>query len=231
METAAPVLPAPGVANGSRPEPRAVGRSRPLPGARAVVGGLLVAASAVGVFAAYGAADAGPSDVYVVLARDVAPGQTLTAGDLDLVPIDLPAAQRGNSFTDPGALVGTVVVGGMKQGQLVQSSDVSEVAAAGDLAEISVAVDGGAAMNGDRRFLRSGERVAVIVTTDRGGEVRTETVSSDALVVDVLAPERGLGAGGALTVVLAVPPEDLEAIAGAAATGTITLARTTGLDR
>lgn len=231
MESAVPVLPAPGVANGSRPGARTITRSRPLPGSRAVVGGLLVAASAVGVFAAHGAADAGPADAYVVVARDLAPGQVVTASDLELVAIDLPAAQRSRSFTDVGVLVGTVAVGGMKEGQLVQSTDVTEVAGAGELAQISVAVEGGAAMNGDRRYLRAGERVAVILTTDRGGEVRTETVAADALVVDVLLPERGLGASGAITVVLGVPPDELEAVAGAAASGTITLARTTGLDR
>lgn len=231
METGTPVLPAPGVANGSRPPVvRTVTARRALPGGRAVVGGLLVAASAVGVFAAHGAADDGPSAAYVALTRDVAPGEVLMPADLELVPLDLPAAQRGNSFTDPSVLVGTVVLGGMKDGQLVQSSDVAEVEGAGELAQISVAVEGGAAMNGDRRFLRPGERVAVIVTFDRGGEVTTETVSREAIVVDVLAPERSLGADGALTVVLAVPPDELEAVAGAAASGAITLARTTGLD-
>lgn len=225
-----PVAPAPGVPNGTRPAARTIARRRPLPGGRAVVGGLLVAASAVGVFAAHGAADVGPRHAYVVLARDVAAGELLRARDLDLVPIDLPAAQRANSFSDPGVLVGTVVVSGMKRGQLVQSSDVTTVVGAGDRAQISVAVDGGAAMNGDRRFLRSGERVSIIVTFDRGGEVRTETVAADAIVVDVLVPDRGLGAAGALTVVLAVPPEELEAVAGAAAAGTITLARMTGLN-
>ena len=229
METGTPVLPTPGAVNGSRPPVvRTVTPRRALPGGRAVVGGLLVAASAVGVFAAHGQADAGPSASYVALTRDVSPGDVLRPGDLELVGVDLPAAQRGNAFTDPSILVGTVALGGMKAGQLVQSSDVAEVAGAGDLAHISVAVDGGAAMNGDRRYLRPGERVAVIVTHDRGGEVTTETVA-DALVVDVLAPERSLGADGALTVVLGVAPDELEAVAGAAATGTVTLARTTGL--
>jgi Flp pilus assembly protein CpaB len=231
METALPVLPAPGATNGSRPHARAVSRRRRLPGGRAVVGGLLVASSAVGVFAAQSSSGSGPTDAYVVLTRDVAPGQVLVDGDLALVGIDLPAAQRATSFTDPGVLVGTVVVGGMKQGQLVQSSDVAEVVSAGERAQLSVPVSGASAMNGDRRYLRPGEHVAVIVTYDRGGEVRTETVSSDALVVDVLVPERGLGAGGDLTVVLAVRPDELEAVAGAAAVGRVTLARTTGLPR
>lgn len=230
METGTPVLPAPEASNGARPTAgRTVATRRPLPGGRAVVGGLLVAASAVGVFAAHGAADDGPGAAYVVLARDVAPGEVLQPGDLALAGIDLPAAQRANSFTDTGVLVGTVALGGMKAGQLVQSSDVAEVRAAGELAQISVPVPGGSAMNGDRRYLRPGERVAVIVTRDRGGEVTTETVSRDALVIDVLAPERSLGADGNLTVILGVPPDDLEGIAGAAASGRISLARVTGL--
>jgi Flp pilus assembly protein CpaB len=86
-------------------------------------------------------------------------------------------------------------------------------------------------MNGDRAFLRGGERVDVIVTFDRGGNPITRTVARDVLVVDVLAADRSLGTSGQLTVVLSVERDELEPIAGAATGGTVTLARTTGLRR
>jgi Flp pilus assembly protein CpaB len=206
-------------------------RRRPLPGGRAVVGGFLVAASAVGIFAAYAGSTKGPSSSYVTVARDIRPGEVLAAGDLRLVPIDLPAGQRAVSFTDQRRLVGTVALARMRSGQLVQSADVAELAAAGRRAEISIAVDPANAMNGDRAFLRGGERVDVIVTVAQGGDPVTRTVARDVVVVDVLDADRSLGTSGQLTVVLAAQPEQLEPIAGAAASGTITLARTTGLRR
>jgi Flp pilus assembly protein CpaB len=181
--------------------PRVVARRRALPGGRAVIGGILVAGSAVGLFAAYGEARG------------------------------TPASQRAVSFTDPARLVGTVVLARMRAGELVQSADVAEVENAGDRAQISLAVEPANAMNGDRAFLRGGERVDVIVTFDRGGNPITRTVARDVLVVDVLAADRSLGTSGQLTVVLSVERDELEPIAGAATGGTVTLARTTGLRR
>jgi len=211
--------------------PRLVVRRRTLPGSRAVVGGLLVSASAVGLFAAYGAAADGPDERYVTLANDVAAGHVLTAGDLRLVPIDLPSAQRSVSFTDAATLVGTVATGRMRAGQLVQSADVSVVRGNGSRADISVAVEPGSAMNGRSEYLRGGERVDVIATFLDGGAPVTQTVAQDVVVVEVLASDRTIGSSGKLTVVLSVRPVDLEAVAGAAAAGKITLARTTGLRR
>jgi Flp pilus assembly protein CpaB len=195
------------------------------------VGGLLVTASAVGLFAAYGKANAGPSDRYVAVAAEMSPGHVIQPGDLTLVAIDLPTAQRRVSFTNPRLLVGTVAVARMKRGQLVQSADVSRVRGDGRRADISVAVEPGSAMNGSNEYLRGGELVDVIATVTAGGTAVTKTVARDALVVEVLASGRDLGNTGRLTIVLSVPPEDLEPIAGAAAVGKIALARTTGLER
>jgi Flp pilus assembly protein CpaB len=218
--------------NGTRPRAaRPVLRRRSLPGGRAVVGGLLVAASAVGLFAAYRAAEGGPIERYVTLATEVNPGHVLVPSDLALVPIDLPAAQRGVAFTDPRLLIGKVAVARMKNGQLLQSADVSRVRGDGRRADISVGVEPGNAMNGSSDYLRGGERVDVIATFTEGGTALTRTVARDALVVEVLAGDRNLGNDGRLTVVLSVPRDDLEPIAGAAAVGKITLARTTGLER
>ena len=196
-----------------------------------MVGGLLVAASAVGVFAASGAARNGPSTSYVVVTHDVPAGHLLTTADLDLVAIDLPAAQRRVSFSDVGVLAGNVTVARLKEGQLIQSADVADARRSRHLAEISVPVDPANAMNGDREYLHGGDRVDVIATFTQSGTPMTRTVARNALVVDVLTGSRGLGTNGRLTVVLAVPPQDLEPIATASAAGKITLARTTGLVR
>lgn len=195
------------------------------------MGGLLVTASAVGLFAAYGAAGDTPDQRYATLTHDVPAGHVLTRSDLRLVPIDLPGAQRQVSFTDLGTLVGTVATARMRGGQLVQSADVSVVRGDGRRADISVAVEPGSAMNGRAEYLRGGERVDVIATFLEGGAPATQTVAQDVVVVEVLAGDRTIGSSGKLTVVLSVRPDDLEAVAGAAAAGKITLARTTGLRR
>lgn len=211
---------------GERSAARAVGRRRALPGSRAVVGGLLVTASGVGIFAAYGASSDAPGDRYVVTAEEVPVGHLFGPDDFELVAIDLPGAQRAVSFTDPGVLVGNVAMARLRKGQLVQSGDVADRAARRDEAHISVPVDAANAMNGQNL---EGELVDVIVTFTQGGTPVTRTVASQVTVVDVLGGDRNLGGSGQLTVVLSVGPGDLEAIAGAAAGGTITLARTTGL--
>lgn len=195
-----------------------------------MVGGLLVAASAVGVVAAYQGAASPPGTSYVTVTRDVAAGEALTAADLRLVPIDLPSAQRRVSFTDDGALAGTVALHSLRAGQLVQSGAVTTFEGAPESVQVSVAVEPGRAMHGDPRFIRAGDRVDVLVTSTVGGEAVTRTVAVGATVVDVLGGDGGIG-GGDLTVVLAVDAADAEAVAGGAVTGEVSLVRTTGTRR
>lgn len=210
--------------------PRRSGLRSTLPGGRAVVGGLLVAAAAVGTYAAHGAATAGPGARYVVAARDVAPGRALEAGDLATVAVDLPGAQRAVSFTDLDVLAGAVTLGGLRVGQLVQSSDVARTRSGADRVELSLPVEPGRAMNGERRYLRGGDRVDVVATSTSGGRAVTATVAVGAEVVEVLDPRGGIGGGGTLTVVLAVRPDEVDGVAGSAG-ATITLVRTTGRAR
>lgn len=200
---------------------------RRLPGGRAVVGGFLIATSAVGTFAAYTAAATGPSGSYVVVTADVRTGERLSSGDLGLVALDLPPDQHRLAFTELAVLDGATALAPLVAGQLVQTSDVAKPAGGPDRAQISLALDPGNALGGDPALLGEGERVAVIATYSQGGTPETATVSADAEVVRVLGGDQ-TGAGG-LTVVLAVPPRDLEPIAQASAAGVVTIARTTGL--
>src|SRR5215210_6359354 len=101
-----------GTTNGSEPPARAVRRRRGLPGSRAVVGGLLVAASAVGLFAAASSSDAGPGHSYVVARLDLAPALT------------------SRVFDRADALVGATLLAPLGAGELVQTSAV--VARRGD---------------------------------------------------------------------------------------------------
>jgi Flp pilus assembly protein CpaB len=205
---------------------RVLRRRRTLPGGRAVAGGLLVAVAGVGVFTAYDAAAEGPTSAYAVVTADIDAGDTLSTDDLAVVAVDLPPAQRRRSFTDVDLLAGATALGPLDAGQLVQSSDVAKPLGGSGLASISIPVESARALNGE---LQRGDRVDVIVTTTAGGTPETDTVSTAALVVDALAGDVALGGSGEVTVELAVPPEDLEAVAQAGAAGTVTLARTTGV--
>jgi Flp pilus assembly protein CpaB len=205
---------------------RVVRRRRTLPSGRAVVGGLLVAAAVVGVVAA-STAGSEPGDTYAVVTGDVDAGQQLRATDLELVPLDLPDAQRSVSFTDLAVLEGATALAPLAAGQLVQSSDVAKPPGGPGLATVSLPVEPARALEGG---LRRGDRVDVIATTTEGGAPATRTVTAGALVVDVVEEGAGgLGGPTGLSVELAVPPGDLEAVAEAGAVATVTLARTTGV--
>lgn len=205
---------------------RNVRRRRALPAGRAVVGGFLVAASAVGVFATWRAAAGGPTERYVVVTHDIAPGERIARRDLALVALDLPAAQRRVAFTDLGVLVGATALSALVDGQLVQSSEVAKPVGAPERAQVSLRIDPGAAVGGD---LRPGDTVDVVATYTAGGEPETSTIGRGALVVKVLTDDQRVGSAGAIVVVLAVRPSEIEPIAAAAAAGRITLARTTGV--
>jgi Flp pilus assembly protein CpaB len=205
---------------------RPVRRRRALPAGRAVVGGFLVAASAVGVFAAWRASTNGPTARYVVVTSDVAPGERLDRSDLELVALDLPPAQRRVAFTDVGVLVGATALSALSDGQLVQSSEVAKPVGAPSRAQISLRIDPGAAVGGD---LRPGDTVDVIATYTAGGKPETSTIGRGALVVKVVSDDQRVGSAGAIVVVLAVRPSEIEPIAAASAAGHVTLARTTGV--
>lgn len=231
--TTLPAAPRPplGRPNGSTAAtaPREVRPARRLPGGRAVVGGFLVAASVVGVFASYTMAASSPDNSYAVVTVDIQAGDRLSASALALIPLDLPADQHRMAFTDLGRLDGATALAPLSAGQLVQTSDVAKPAGAPDRAQISLSLEPGNALGGDPALLGEGERVAVIVTYTRGGAPETSTVSDDAVVVSVIDGRDRVGGGGSLTVVLAVEPADLEPLAQAAAAGVVSIARTTGV--
>lgn len=209
-------------ANRTRPSTtpsRALTRRRTLPGGRSVVGGLLVTTAAVGLFAAYDAASADPSASYVVATREIQAGEAVAPGDLGLVAIDLPLAQRAVSFTDPEVLVGTITTARIGEGQLLQSTLVAAALPDG-VVQVSVPVDPANAMNGND--LRS-RRVDVVVTTTDGGTPTVATVARRVRVADIVTGDANLGNRGQLTVVLEVDADDAEAVAMAGATGTISL--------
>jgi flagella basal body P-ring formation protein FlgA len=143
--------------------PRVTGAARPLkrrstlPSGRAVVGGFLIALSALGIFAAYSRATAGPTTSYVVARSDIPVGTRLTADDLTLLPMDLPPVVAGSAvFASEEPLVGATTVGPIRRGEIVQTGDVVKKRSGAEELEISFAIDSSRALAGT---LRPGEEV------------------------------------------------------------------------
>ncbi len=215
--------------NGARaPKPREVRRRRSLPGSRAVVGGFLVAAAAVGTFGAYAAANGGPSGSYVVLTRDVSPGERLSAGDLALVAAELPPQQRETVLDDLAVATGAVAVSPLQEGQLLATSDVVKLAGVVGRGQLSIPVEPARANNGQ---LTPGELLDVIATSTSAGSTLTTTIARDAVVVRVFSGDQSLGSTSSVVVTLSLAGEELEPVADAAAGAIISLARVSGLER
>ena len=212
-------------ANGSDQPGRAVRRRRGLPGSRAVVGGLLVAASAVGLFAVAGGSGEGPSHSYVVARHDLAAGTRLQQSDLDLAPMELAAGVRARVFDSAQPLMGATLVAPLGAGELVQSSAV--VARKGDTAsrELSFTLERGRVALG----IKQGERADLLATYGTSNDAFTVVVVRHALLVAIERPRTSTGDTGAATVTVAVEdPADALALAHAIQLGKVTLVRATG---
>ncbi|MGH9164881.1 MAG: hypothetical protein ACRDZW_05120 [Acidimicrobiales bacterium] len=207
---------------------RRLRRRRALPGGRAVVGGFLVAASAVGVFAAYLGATADHESDYLVAGRELVAGDRIARSDLRRLRADLPADLKRRVFSDGAVLVGAVVLGPVGEGELVQRSDVL---AAGrgqrQEREISFPIESARAVDGQ---LRPGELVDVLATYGTGAEAYTVVVARAVRIADRSEPEGGLAGGGEQVVTLSLPSEaDTLALAHAVNAASLTLVRTPAL--
>ena len=232
--TVAPDRPAPFPAANGSPRPsganhggRQLSRRSALPTGRAVVGGFLVALAALGTFAAYSSASAGPTTSYVVARRDLPIGTRLTADDLTTLAMELPdVVANGAAFASEGPLVGATTVGPIRQGELVQAGAVvKKRSGAGEL-EVSFEIESARALAGT---LRPGERVDVLATFGAGGDTYTVTVVRQAKILQAGKDAGALAGGDTDVISLAVPTtEDAMALTHAVNAGKVTLVRSTG---
>lgn len=210
---------------GERRAARTVRRRRGLPGGRAVVGGLLVAASAVGLFAATSTSGRGPAHSFVVASHDLAAGTRLQASDLQLAPMDLAPGARAHAFDSTQPLVGATLVAPLEPGELVQSSAVVARKADSASRELSFTLERGRVGAG----IKQGERVDLFATYGTGNDASTIVVVRQALLVSVERPRTASGDNGPTTVTVAVDdPNDALALAHALQLGKVTLVRATG---
>lgn len=196
---------------------RVVRRRRSLPGGRAALGALLVAAAAVGTFTAASGATADPRQSYLVARGDLAVGHRLTRDDLATARVDLPAFMRARAYTpgDSDALIGKVVLGPVGRGELVQRSSI---ASRREGRQVSFPIDPARAVGGG---LQPGEFVDVVATLDG----KTRTVVEGAQVAS-LRTRGGLAGGDSLVVTLDIASADAAvALVNALDKGDLTLVR------
>jgi Flp pilus assembly protein CpaB len=201
---------------------RVIQQRRTLPGGRAVLGGLLVAVAAVGVFTAYAGAGDGPSDPVVVAARSIRLGEALEADDLRVVEADLTGPIGTGAYRGIDELIGQVALGPIGEGEVVQAGSVSVQRGVPGTHEIEIRLPRQHIAVGR---LKQGERVDVFVTR----EERTTSVVRAARVVQLTT-----GGDGSLTserevsLVVAVPSGDVvAALVHALRTGDVTVVRAT----
>jgi Flp pilus assembly protein CpaB len=193
-----------------------------LPSGRAVVGGLLLAVAAVVTFTTWQRATGPPDTSYVVAGRALSPGERLTTDDVRLVPAELASGGADGAFTTLDAVVGRMTLGPVGEHELIQQSQLSDVASAQPLVEVSFALARDRAVDGR---LRSGDRVDVFVTY---GDHTAEVVHG-AQVIGVGGSESAaLGGDMPLTVTIALDDgrRRAELVHGVRA-GEVTLVRST----
>lgn len=212
---------APAERDGVDHPPRVIRRRPGLPGTRAVVGALLMALAAIGVFVAYADARRGPTDPVVIARHAIRIGETLEPGDLEVVTADLPS-QADGSFEGIDELVGRAALGPIGAGEIVQSGSVTEDQADTPGHEIALTLPREQVAVG---HLEQGDRVDVFVTRDD----RTISVARGVQVVQIGSDRDGtLTSERELSIVVAVPSDEVVAgLVHALRTGEVTVVRST----
>lgn len=209
-------------ASGARP----VRRRTPLPTSRAVVGGFLVALSALGIFTAYSRAAAGPGHRFVVAQQDIAAGDRLTADDLVLLPMELPSVVVDTAvFPAEDDLIGSIAVAPIRRGELVQAGAVVRAPSAPGELELSFSVDVARALAGT---LQPGDRVDVLATFGSGADTYTAAVVRQAKVLRSEVDHGALATSSALLTVAVASSDEALALTHALHAGEVTLIRSTG---
>lgn len=190
------------------------------------MGGFLVALAAVGVFAGYTSATADTKDPFLVARQDLPLGHRITRADLVTLSMDLPAPLRSKVYRTPAQLLGSLVIGPVAKGELVQTSNVLSTDESPGDRQISFPIDSARAVSGQ---LQRGEFVDVLATYGTGADGFTTAVVRGARVADRSETAGSLADRGTEVITLAVPlPADTLAVAHAVSTGTIILVRAGG---
>lgn len=198
-----------------------VGRRRPIPTGRALAGGFFVALAVVIVMAGWLAGTSSAGRRFVVAARTLPAGATLGPGDLATASMTLPDGSTARlAFSDPAPLVGRVLAGPLRAGELVQAGDVAAAPSTGALRPVTVDVT-----PSDLSALSTGALVDVLVTDGTDPSSPTSLVVAGARVLDLGRPSSSLvgGSSGAELTIGVATLTQVTAVVHAAHTGTLSV--------
>lgn len=205
---------------------RTVARRPALPNGRAIVGGFLVAVSALGIFTAYARATAGPTTSYVVARHDLPLGTKLSEDDLVALPMELPSAVADQAaFDRTSGVVGATTVGPIRQGELVQAGDLVRKRSGPAELEVSFEIEPDRALAGS---LRPGESVDVLATFGAGTDAYTVVVVQQARVLATTSTRTTLNTGTNIISLALASSDAALALTHAVNAGEVTLVRSTG---
>jgi len=183
---------------------------------------LLAAAAGGALLAVTLYAQAGAQDEVLALTRDVAPGQTITEGDLVKVKVSADPSLRPVPAKVQANVVGRTAKSSLGAGTLLSDSQLGERPAPrpGE-AVVGLALKPGRYPSG----LRVGDKVIVVVATAASDTANPRLGSSlsEARVVAVRAVEGGSGGSVSAMVSVVVPDQVGPSVAGAAAADRVSL--------
>lgn len=220
--------------DGQRTATRRIRRHRGLPGGRPVIGALLVAAAAFGVFAAHLQATAPPSTAYLVAVTEVVPGTRFDEAAaleaaFEAVPLALSPemAERAVRVEDASGVLGRRVLLPLAPGELLTRSALLADGGVTDAETVAFPVARSAALDG---AIRVGERIDVLATY-RATEDYTAYVLRGVPVL-AIGGEGSAGVGGSgrdeLVLTVAVgDARDVQALVHAVQTAEVVVARST----
>lgn len=199
-----------------------IDRRRSLPGGRAVVGGLLMAVAALGVFVAYSHASARPTAPVVVASTRLLAGETITAEDVHLVEADLPTEVATGTFGAAEDVIGRIALGPIAEGEILQAGLVTDDVSGEARHEVALTLPRAQVAVGR---LKQGEQVDLFVTAGNA----TELVVRSAEVVQLgSAGDGSITSDREVELVVAVPSGDaVTALVHALRTGDVTVVRST----
>lgn len=176
--------------SGERSTRRRTLRHVSLPGGRALLGGLLVAVSAVGLVAAQRGGDEPAGAKVLIARRPIAAGATIVSGDLGWVSMSLYDGTARHAFRAPEQLLGRAVSVPIAADELISSAMLAPKDPATGR-RVSIELTSAGALGGS---LHAGDRVDVVASGDSAAT--TAVIARDALVAAAPDGESEGGIGG-----------------------------------
>lgn len=204
------------------------GRRRTSP-RRALIGGALVAAAALGVFSAHRGATGSPTDRYMVAMRDIPAGTPIRQKDLGAMAIDLPDGVPAFDPDQIDLVEGRVTSGDLSRFELVSDSDfhAADHFTRPGATMLTLDMTPARAMSG---VVSAGDQVSVTSTDPQGSG--TTLLTAEALVVSTSGGSQdSIGAATTVRVVLSVDePSEATAIIDASVNTELALLLVTPID-